>query len=386
MSRFVVSTFAAVAALAALTAGARGGAPSRRAIVPPVAIATFPPATREKLDMAITTWLGTSKAPGVVVGLWFPGGTYVVARGSSDASTGAPMVVANRFRIGDITTTFTVTVLLELAGAKKVGLDDPVSKYVSYVPNGRHITLRMLAAMTSGLFNYSDDASFRQKVQADPKAPWKPRELLNVAFAHKPAFAPGTGWQYSNTNAVLLGLIIEAVTHRKIQDVFAEKLYRPLGLKQTSWPAGTALPPPYASGVTEQTADGAKTDATNWNPSWGFAAAALISTLSDLRVWVRSYTTGSLISPAMQKQRLTWVTLPPNTPARKYAMGIGSDSGWLGQSGEVPGYNSGGYYLPSRDATIVILVNSDIPIGKDNPMQALFRAIAQLLTPGNVPN
>jgi D-alanyl-D-alanine carboxypeptidase len=349
--------------------------------------APFPPATVARLDAAIAKWLTASKAPGAVVGLWFPGrGNYVVARGYGNASTKTPMSVSDHFRIGSITKTFTVTALLILADKKKVKLDDPVSKYVAGVPNGGVITLRMLANMTSGLFSYTFDEGFVKKLVGDPTAAWTPQQLLNVAFGHKPAFDPATSWQYCNTNTVLLGVIIQKVMKQPIQDVFRQLIFEPLGLKQTSWPTNGAMPAPFAWGITEQTPDGSRADATKWNPSWGFTAGQLISDLSDLRIWVKSYTTGTLVSQAMQKERLTWVTLPPNTPARRYGMGIGQDHGWLGHTGELPGYNTAGFYLPSMGATIVIEVNSDVPIGKDNPAPMLFRAITKILTPDNVPD
>ena len=103
--------------------------------------------------------------------------------------------------------------------------------------------------------------------------------------------------------------------------------------------------------------------------------------MSDLRTWVKSYATGSLVSPEMQKERLTWVTLPPNTPEHHYGLGIGEDHGWLGHTGELPGYNTAAYYLPAKKAVIVVMVNSDIPVGKTNPAPAIFKAMAAVLTP-----
>jgi len=96
--------------------------------------------------------------------------------------------------------TFTATVLLQLADEKKVQLDDPVAKYLPFVPNGQNITLRMLANMTSGLFSYTEDDAWANTIVAEPKRVWTPRELVDVAFKHPPDFAPGTGWHYSNTN------------------------------------------------------------------------------------------------------------------------------------------------------------------------------------------
>jgi D-alanyl-D-alanine carboxypeptidase len=352
----------------------------------PVPSATFPPATVEAINTAIAKWFAEYKAPGVVVGIWIPGrGTYVAARGKADVKTGEPMRIDDHFRIGSITKTFTVTVLLQLVQQKRLSLDDPVSKYVSYIPNGRNITLRMLANMTAGLHSYTQTDEFVRELHADPYSTWTPRELLDIAIKHPPDFAPGTGWHYSNTNTVLLGVIIEKVTGEQIADVFKTYSFQPLDLTNTSWPASSALPAPYAHGITDQTANGKIVDATRWNPSWAFTAGQLISTLADLEVWVQAYTTGQQISPALQKQRLTWVTLPPNMPKLKYGLGIGYNHGWLGHEGSIPGYNTTAQYLPSLKATIVLEINSDIARDGVSPAAALMRTLAEILTPGNVP-
>jgi D-alanyl-D-alanine carboxypeptidase len=365
-------------ALSGCTSGSAGSAPT-----PPPSAPAFPPDTQAKLDSTITSWLAAFKAPGVVVGIWMPEGQYVVAKGYSDAAKRTPMNGDEHFRVGSITKTFTVTALLQLADKKVVTLDDPVSKYLSYVPNGKNITLRMLANMTSGLYNYSFDEGFQKAIFSNPKLTWKPRQLVEISFKHDPVFTPGTGFQYCNTNTVLLGIIIEQVTHQPIARYFRENLFRPLGLTNTVWPDNDSLPRPYAHGISEQTADGNVADVTHNSPTWGFTAGEIISTRDDLRVWVRSYTTGSLISPEMQKQRLTWVTFPPATPKKGYGLGIGIFNGWLGHTGELPGYNAGAFYLPSRDATIVMIVNSDIGHNGKNPIPVLFNELSKIVTPEN---
>jgi D-alanyl-D-alanine carboxypeptidase len=375
-----------VASLAVGTGLGRGSVGSPTAAATSDAASPFPVATRAKLDAAISEWLSDFKAPGVVVGIWIPAqGTYVAAQGVSDIATGTPMRGDEHFRVGSITKTFTVTALLQLVDEKKVKLDDSVSKYVSYVPNGKHITLRMLANMTSGLYSYTKDEDFANYVFAHPAVSFTPRQLLDIAFKHKPEFTPGTGFSYCNTNTVLLGVIIEDVTREPIAQVFADRFFEPLGLKNTSWPSGDALPDPYAHGITEQTTDGKQGDATHRNPTWGFTAGEIISNLDDLRVWVKSYTTGTLVSPAMQKARLTWVTFPPATAVKGYGLGIGFFNGWLGHTGELPGYNAGAFYLPSQDATIVIEVNSDIGHDGKNPVPVLFAKLATIVTPKNIP-
>ncbi|MFJ7967280.1 serine hydrolase domain-containing protein [Streptomyces sp. NPDC096324] len=119
------------------------------------------PAVTAQLDHAIKDVLKTTKTPGVTVGLWAPGkGSYVRAFGTADEATNAPMSPRFNMRVGSVTKTFTVTALLRLVDQKKVGLDDPVSKYVRGVPEGDRITLRHLAQMRSGLFNFTEDPDF----------------------------------------------------------------------------------------------------------------------------------------------------------------------------------------------------------------------------------
>ena len=346
----------------------------------------FPPAKRAAIDAALAKAFAASKAPGVIVGIWIPGeGTYIATRGVSDSNTRQPMRIEDHFRIGSITKTFTATLLLILADEKKLALDDPVSKYVAWVPNGDKITLRMLANMTSGLHSYTEVDAWDKTMFDNLKRVWTPRELVDVGIKHAPDFPPGQGWHYSNTNYVLLGMILEQVTGKKIQDSFAEKIFKPLKLTQTSWPVGAALPKPYAHGTTLQSFNNKLADATHRDPSWAFTAGELISTMADLHTWVVSYTTGSLVSPEMQKQRLTWVTMPPMTPEHAYGIGIGIDHGWLGHTGELPGYNCSASYLPDKKAVIVVMVNTDIPAGKNNPAPTIMKALAQVVTPGNVP-
>ena len=348
--------------------------------------APFPEARRAAIEAALDQSFAETKAPGVIVGIWVPGqGTYVAARGLSDVKTRQPMRVDDYFRIGSLTKTFTATALLILADQRKLSLDDTVSKYAAWVPNGDHITLRMLANMTSGLHNYTEVDSWVNAAFSNFQRVWTPRELVEVGVEHPPDFPPGKGWHYSNTNYVLLGIILEQASGKKIPQLFADAIFRPLKLTHTVWPTDSSMPAPFAHGITMQTLDHEKADATNRNPSGAFTAGELISTLADLRTWIVSAATGSLISQAMQKERLTWVTLPPMTPEHAYGIGIAINHGWLGHTGELPGYNCGAHYLPDQKAVIVVMVNTDIPIGKANPAPTIVTALARVVTPDDVP-
>jgi D-alanyl-D-alanine carboxypeptidase len=349
----------------------------------PVVTTTFGAATTKAIDVAIASWFAKYKAPGVIVGIWIPNkGTYVSAQGVANPSNGRGMSVEDHMRIGSVTKTFTIAALMVLADRKRLSLDDPVSKYLPYVPNGSNITLRMLANMTSGIFNFTEDAIWLQQWEANPHRIWSARELVNAGLSHPPYFAPGKGWHYSNTNTVLVGQVLEKVTGQPIRAIYQRYVFAPLGLRYTIWPLSADLPFPYAQGITE--INGKTVDATKFSPSIANAAGELVSTLADMKIWAKANATGTLLSPAMRKQHLTWVTLAPLTPDHTYGLGILNNHGWLGHNGSIAGYTSYVVYLPSQDATIVILASSDVPVDKQPPADALLHALTRILTPANV--
>ncbi|MHC5700819.1 serine hydrolase domain-containing protein [Streptomyces tirandamycinicus] len=351
----------------------------------------FDPALVEALDKAVEDTMEEAGIPGAIVGIRIPGrGTYEKAFGVADKSTGTPMKTDLHMRIGSVTKTFTITGLLQLVDQGRVGLDDPVGKYVEGVPAGNRITLRQLAEMRSGLFNYSEDEKWEKSLLADPQQTFAPRQLLDYAFAHPLNFPPGSKWEYSNTNTILLGLVIEKVTGQRLEDYLRQRVYAPLRLGQTSFPTDDAMPEPYAHGYTHYTKSGATTatpsggtvDATNWNPSWAWAAGAMISDLGDLNTWVPALADGRLLDPATQKERLKFG--PTGIPEVQYGLGIMRVGNWIGHNGELPGYETLAVQLPSQRATLVILVNSDTDLRGQSLSTLLGRAVTEVVTPRNV--
>jgi D-alanyl-D-alanine carboxypeptidase len=338
----------------------------------------------QRLDGAINQAMTAAKVPGAIVGVWGPDGTYVRSFGVADKATGAPMKTDFYSRIGSETKTFTVTGVLQLADQGKVGLDDPIAKYINGVPQGDKITLRQLARMQSGLFNYSASPAFQQAMFADPRHPFTPQELLNFAFAQPNQFPPGEAFEYCNTNTILLGLVVEKVSGQSLPDYIRDHILTPLNMSDTSFPTTNAFPEPHAQGYTEQTADGKETTATNWDPSWGWAAGAMISTLDDLHIWAPALATGKLLTPEMQAQRLQTVGSPGMPPQDGYGLGIFNLGGWIGHNGSLPGYQTVAVYLPQRQTTMVILINTDIEQQGKEPGTTLATAITKGLTPDHI--
>ncbi|MFF5786144.1 serine hydrolase domain-containing protein [Streptomyces sp. NPDC012693] len=336
-----------------------------------------------KLDRTIEDVREQAGIPGVVVGLWMPGqGCYVRATGVADTVTRQPMPVDTYVRIGSETKTFTVTALLQLVDDGKVRLDDPIDDYVRGVPNGDEITLRHLAEMRSGLFPYTSDPDFIRDLQTRPERPFNPWEVLSYGYRHPNTSAPGTTFQYSNSNLILLGLVVEKVTGKRLADVIHQRVLRPAHLRHTLFPKGAEFPEPHARGYTDQSLSGAVTDATDWNPSWAWAAGGMISNLHDLRRWAKVVATGELLSPETQAQRLR--TLPTGFPGTTYGLGILETNGWIGHNGSIPGYETVTVYLPSKKATLVVMINTDILHQGQEPSTLLARAVTEVVTPDNV--
>lgn len=346
------------------------------------------PEVTRRLDQAVQRVMRQADVPGVIVGVWTPDGRYVKSFGVADRSTGRRMTPDLYMRIGSETKTFTVTALLHLVDQGRVGLDDPIGKYVDGVPNGDRITLRQLAGMRSGLFNYSADEDFSRALTSDPQRSFTPRQLLDHAFGHPVLFPPGEKFSYSNTNLVLLGLVVEKVSGQSLADCLRTRILEPAGLHHTFLPAGAEFPEPHAQGYTDQTADGKVQDAADWNPSWGWAAGAMISTLDDLRVWARTVATGvlpdgrRLLSPALQRQRLA--TPSTAAPGVGYGLGIFDVEGWIGHNGSLPGYESLTVHLPSARTTLVVLLNTDIDHEGSEPSTLFGEEITKIITPRHV--
>ncbi|MGW7455521.1 serine hydrolase domain-containing protein [Streptomyces sp. NPDC054787] len=341
------------------------------------------PAVAAKLDAAVQRVMREAQVPGVSVGLWAPGkGSYVKSFGVADKATGAPMTSDLHVRIGSETKTFTVTALLRLVDQGKLSLDDHIGTYVTGVPNGDRITLRQLAGMRSGLFNYSEDDGFNKALDDDPVRPYTPQELLDYSFKHPVQFQPGAEFEYSNTNLVLLGLVVEKVTGRPVHEVIQRDVLDPAGLRRTVFPTDAAIPAPYAHGYSDETASGKIEDATHWNPSWAWSAGAMISDLQDLRSWARTLATGTLLTPATQAERLK--TTPMNIPGAGYGLGIFDVQGWIGHNGSLPGYETLTVYLPQEQATMVVVLNTDVLHDGQEPSTLFGEAITAIVTPDHV--
>ena len=372
-----------------------GGSPRDPAVARPA-----PAADRnEQLRQTFEQTAKELQVPGAVMLLRTPGGEFSASYGVAAIGSSTPVGLDDHIRIGSNTKTWTGTVILQMVQEGKIRLADPVSTYRPDVPNGANITIEQMLGMRSGLFNYSETLELNKTLDEQPLKVWKPDELLALAYAHPPYFAPGQGYRYSNTNTVLLGLIAEGVDRKPLPAIFRDRLFKPLGLTQTLLPElrSNALPTPHPRGymygtnvltmddpaipAEMQAAARAGTlqpnDCTDSNPSWAWAAGSGISTARELAAWVEAMNGGKVLNAEMQRLRMSSPRATsghPDSPA--YGLGIARFGPLYGHTGELPGFNSFMGNDPVNRITLIVWTNLAPAANGQDPATTIARKLA----------
>jgi len=302
----------------------------------PTALASSPAplgdhaATQRAMDAAVQKGV-----PGVAGQAKDKYGTWKGTSGVGDLRTNKPRSAHDRYRVGSITKTFVSTVVLQLEAEGRLSLDDKVEKWLPGVVHGNghdgsRITLRQLLNHTSGIFNYTADEGFgRTYFLKDGFFEHRydtlsPEQLVGIATAHQPDFEPGTSWEYSNTNYVLAGMVIEKATGNPYGDEIRRRIIKPLGLRATSVPGTDPKVPQPSSrayGKLAQTATGPTYDVTELNPSLASAAGEVISDSRDLNRFYSALLRGKLL-PKKQLTEMKTTVRPEGSPNLGYGLGL----------------------------------------------------------------
>ncbi len=251
--------------------------------------------------------------------------------GVGDLKTGAKVPVNGEVRIGSNTKTFTAVVVLQLVGEGRISLDAPVEKYLPGVVHGngndgRRVTVHQLLQQMSGIPDYDDVLFTKAQDEITLRHNYlQPRSLVDAALTRPPDFAPGTKWEYSNTNYILAGLIAEHVTGRPIGEEITNRVIRPLHLRHTYWPTqgDQRIVGRHPHGYVGLAPGAPWVDVTELDPSMGWSAGQLISTPNDLRTFLAAVVRGDLLKPAQHRAMLTTVAAPGFEPAGTWRYGLG---------------------------------------------------------------
>jgi D-alanyl-D-alanine carboxypeptidase len=312
--------------------------------------------------------------PGAVLSVSVPGREpWTGASGIQSRQTGTPMQPDTRVRIASISKVFTAIVVLQLYEEGRIDLDTPVAQWFpNLLPRGNETTVRNLLNHTSGLYDYLEDPSFGLAPYRNPGRTWQPQELVEFATQYPLSFGPGAagGWDYSSTNYVVLGMIVEQVTGTSLAQEMEARIFGPLGLDSTYFRPEQEIEGVLASGYSNAA------DVTNTSMSYAFATANLVSTASDVRRFGEGLFGGELLEPETLALMQTFENGygQYNMPELEYGLGImrhrlpvgpqpdglprpAEASRVMGHIGGFGGFRSALWHSPNNGITIALAVN-----------------------------
>ena len=386
-SKWAVAAVAAVAA--SMLSGCVATASDVATITPAASTPSLDPALRAQLEAALDEGFAASGMPGVIVGVWIPGeGEWVSERGVADVETGEPMGRDNQQKIGSITKTIVSTVMLQVIGEPEfdVSLDDTLDRWYPEFPEASNITVRMLLNHSSG----TGEAGRAQvdRICSAPYAIPTPDELIAVGAATPRAdFAPGEGFEYANTNYVLLGGILEQVTGADLATVIHDRITEPFGMDRSRFAPDGKVTAPLTHGYSSFCPDlGDPADTVDWSNGESWAGGAMVSTLDDLHAWGDALGEGAGVTPELQAARYAELAPVPGKTAAGYGLGAGVeldvDTGCItsvSHAGAEPGYGTDIAYYPQTGAVFALLGNGDG--GTGTAVLEVPKALAPLLGP-----
>ncbi len=284
------------------------------------------------------------------------------------------------YSVGSITKTFITAAIMQLAQDGSLSIDDPLANWLPDFPNAAQITLRELLGHTSGVYDFFENPQYNQLVIHQPGHAWTPQETIDT-FVRGPYFPPGTGYHYSNTGFLLLGMVIEQVTGMKLGAVLNQRLFAPVGLDNTYF-QGTNPPPAGAARGHSVTVTGQDiSDGTDYRPTLSeatiaWAAGAIVSDAPDLATWARTLYGGHLLDASSLAQMEDYNYAPRSDQG--YGLGtrtrVFDDERMFGHTGTLRGYYDAMWYYPDSDLTVVVLNN----LGRvdPNPLADALAAVA----------
>lgn len=306
---------------------------------------------------------------------------YVTGTISQENHT--PISANSLFQVGSITKNFTAVLIMQLVSSGKLHLDAPLGTYLPQYPKWGNITLRQLLNNTSGIYDYIDVPHWWEQVMDHQHKMYYPDQLLKIAYQHKPYFAPNKGWHYSNSNYLILGLVIEKLGNETMQHAM-QQLLEKANLHNSYY-----LTTNYSTEFLQQMVHGyyLNIDNTETNGSWGSSAAALVSTPNQIVIWVQALFDKSILSTQellMMEQAVSVTTGQPSHDLSTAAYGLGmfrmnTPAGlvWF-TPGLTPGYRSLWVYIPCFDISFAYSV-SDSLIGKPVHVEMMRKIIPTIL-------
>jgi D-alanyl-D-alanine carboxypeptidase len=322
----------------------------------------------------------SNDGPAMAIQITSPGTSWAASAGKSDGVHTATL--DDQFRIGSMSKTFVATLALMLVDDGLFALDDAASKWlpaevVENIANADTVTIRQLLTMRSGIDDYLATEEFCNVVSDDPTHMWTAEEALQYAYGLEPLFAPDEDYSYSNTNYLLIQLILEKASGKPLHELMRERILDPLSMTHTYTQGFEHTDSHTVFGYEDLDGDGTVDEVSNVNDGWGLGDGALVSTVSDVSnfYWALLHDQRLLSEESMAEL----LDFQDDSEGGTYSLGLGEgESEWgpvIGHSGAVSGFVSDGFYLPDYETLVVIFAASaDI-----SPDEAGWEAVEALV-------
>lgn len=314
------------------------------------------------------------------------GGRPLITEAFGRSMTGVPARTDMHFRIGAVAIAYLGSIALQLQDRGILDLDEPIAKWLPNMPNANRVTSRMLLNGTSGYRDYVPMPEFQEDFYRNPFRKFSQRQLLDYAFSKPPLFAPGTDWNYSHTNYVVLGMVLQRAAGQPTSALMRQHIIKPMRLLETTNPPTPSITSPVLHAFTRER--GTYEESTFWNPSWTLASGAIMtSDIIDMERSARLIGTGALLSRAAYREMLEPTTSGMGRWNRRryFGLGVVVINGWILQTPLFHGYAGVMAYLPARDISVAI-VSTKAPRAEvdGNFSMAIFGEYTKILSPGNV--
>jgi D-alanyl-D-alanine carboxypeptidase len=306
--------------------------------------------------------------PGAIATLYRDGRMMVLRAGRADVRRRRAPRASDHMRIASISKAYGGAIVLNLVRAGALGLDDTIAERLTGMPSTwGPVTVRQMLNHTSGLPDYTRSAAFAEQAKKDPRGYVSPTRIVDWVRAEPLAFAPGSRYEYSNTDNIVVGLIVEAVTGRSYAQELGQVVFRPAKLRKTSFPVGPALSRPFIHGYVVEEGEAPADVSTALSPSGAWASGAIVSTPRDLNAFIRSYLGLRFFSREQQVEQMRFVPGGESSPP-----GPGRNSAGLalfryrtrcgtvyGHTGNFPGYVQ--WAAATADGTRAVTTSLNIP-------------------------
>jgi len=326
-------------------------------------------------------------AVGVSAAVIMPGmGTWLGASGISDSSN--DIRTGMLFSIASVTKTYIAALVLLLAEEETLTLDDSLHQWLPTYPHiDSTITVHQLLNHTSGIYSFHENPAFWDSMFTDNERLWTPEEMVTT-FIEEPYFPPGEGWHYSNTNYLLLGMIIREATDSDVSTELRRRILNPLHIRNTFLDIEEEIPDNLAHGWHDLNEDGEPEDIFHLSRTAWYSAiwtgGAMVATAEDVAVWAGGLFDDDLLDEASLDEMLDFVEIPFGWfPFTGYGLGMGRielfDMELWGHSGDIPGYNSIVMYSVDDNVSISVLVNCNAVFAANTIGYGLYEVIRRYL-------